>query len=194
MSRGLLITVFGQGGYRLDPANGMRAIAAKGIARGLTCRAEPYDYTDRPVIVSVVRQYAKANPGKPIFFAADSCGANLIAQLIADLAPIKIDYAAPIQASMYCNFDYPKIKANCARIRVFYSDVAHTAGLGTFIPQPELVPAKPVIRGGWHVVNNGATLWRADYVPAFHPDDDDVANVQSPIFADIDAILAAAEG
>lgn len=191
MSKGIFIAIFGAGGFALDPAGGQRTIAQKAISRGLTCRAEPYDYTDTQTICDAVRAFAKANPALPIFLEGDSCGANVLTQLIADLAPLTIAAAFPIQASMYCNFNYPGIKSNCERFLGFYSDFALTGGLGTFIAQPESVPAKPVIRGPWHVVNGGKTLYQMRHVPAPHPDDQDVANVQNPIFIVVDDVLAA---
>jgi hypothetical protein len=190
MSRGLFLAILGAGGEILDPG-GQNMIVAKARQRDLTC-ADPYQYTATQAIAEAVRAFKKDNPSLPVIMEGDSCGANVLAYLIAALAPIQIDYAGFIQASMYCNFNYPPIKPNCGIARIFYSDFAHTGGLGTFVPQPESVPAKPIIRNGWHVVNGGKTLYRADYIPAAHPDDQDVANVQNPMFADIDGILTVA--
>ncbi len=45
--------------------NKMREIVGEAIKRGLTARAEPYDYTDTPAMTKAAKEYAAANPGKP---------------------------------------------------------------------------------------------------------------------------------
>lgn len=189
-TKGLFVPIYGQGGWHLDPVGGQRLIAQKATARGLQCRAEPYDYTDRPVIVQLIRSFHRLYPGLPIFIEGDSCGANVLQQLIADVAPVEIAGAYFIQASVFCNFNYPNIKDNCRRALVIYSD-ARTAGFGQFVPRPEVLPTDPNASDGeWHLANNGKTWYCTKFVPAMHPDDQDVANVHNPIFADIDKALA----
>lgn len=188
--KGLFIAIYGQGGYHLDPVGGQRLIVQKALSRGLQARTEPYDYTDRPTIVGAIRSFNRLFPNLPIFIEGDSCGANVLQQLIADVRPVPIAGAYFIQASIYCNFDYPNIKDNCHRALVFYSD-ARTAGLGQFVPRPEIMPTDPKqADGDWHLANAGKTWYCTKFVPAMHPDDQDVANVQNPIFTDVDKVLA----
>lgn len=188
MSNGLFIAVLGAGGTVLDPG-GQAQIVASAKQRGLDVARSPYQYTDTQNIYDDVRAFAKAYPTAPIILEGDSCGANVLQQIIADLAPLKIALAFFCQASLYCNFNYPDIKANCARARVIYSD-GRTLGLGQFVPKPEVLPSKPVVMDGWEVCNNGATLYRQNFIPAPHPDDNDPA-VQALLFADVEAILEA---
>lgn len=193
MTKGLFIPVFGLGGSELDPG-GQAEIIQKAKARDLSCPDTAYQYTDTQAIQDAILAFVKAYPGLPIFSEGDSCGANVQSQILAYCAPIKIDLVGCIQASQYCNFNYPNIGPNCKRIMIFYSSWILTGGLGVFIPQPQSVPANPIVRGDWHVVNNGQTLYQARYVPAPHPDDQDVVNVQNPFFAAVDQILAEQAG
>ena len=173
MSNGLFVSILGLGGSWLDPVGGQAAIVVEARKRGLTVLG-PFQYTDTQAIYDAVRSFAKANPGLPIFIEGDSCGANVIQQIIADLAPLRIDYVCFIQASVYCNFNYPDIKANCRKALVIFSDWAHTGGLGVFIPKLE--------------AGNKTTIYRQKYIPAAHPDDGDPV-VHAMLFADVDAIL-----
>jgi hypothetical protein len=115
----------------------------------------------------------------------------VLAFLIANIGSIKISLASFIQASIYCNFDYSPIQANCQKALIIYSNAALTGGLGIFIPQLQVMPTDPnlVDKDGWHLGNKGATRYKQLYVPALHPDDQDVANVQNPIMAVVDQIL-----
>jgi hypothetical protein len=178
MTKGLFISIFGAGGSWLDPVGGQRAIVAQAKTRDLVVLG-PFQYTDTQAIFDAIVGFARANPGLPIFTEGDSCGANVIQQIIADLAPIKVDYACFIQASVYCNFDYPDIKPNCGKALVIFSDWAHTGGLGVFIPKLE--------------AGNKTTVYRQKYIPAAHPDDGDPL-VHTLLFADVDAILNAYAG
>jgi len=194
MSKGLFIAIYGLGGNMLDPAGGEATINAKAAARGLTVHSQPYAYTDTQAMVDEINAYRKAEPGKPLFIAGDSCGANVIPYIIAKTPNATYDLAAMIQASMYCNNSpeggqYPLIKKNCSRALVYYSSFALTGGLGCFQPQPETVPSKPqIVANGWHVVNGGSTLYQAIYRPAPHPDDQDPL-IHGAIFAVVDGVL-----
>ena len=197
---GLFISIYGAGGSWLDPVGGQVAIVAAAIKRGWTARAIPYNYTDVNAIIETCVAFARANPSKPITIEGDSCGANVIQLLVAALKArgVAVRYVCFVQASFYCNRDstgaqYPNIQDNCARARVIFSDWAHTGGLGVFVPQPESVPEKPIIVGGWQRVNDGKTLYRQDYVPAAHPDDQDPV-VHQMLFADLDAIANEVRG
>lgn len=174
MTKGLFVAILGAGGSWLDPVGGQAAIVAEAKTRNLTV-AGPFEYTDTQAIFDTISAFAKSNPGLPIFIEGDSCGANVIQQLISDLRLVQIDYACFIQASVYCNFNYPDIKANCRKALVIFSDWAHTGGLGVFIPKLE--------------VGNKTTIYRQKYIPAAHPDDGDPL-VHTLLFADVDAILS----
>jgi len=191
--KGLFIPVFGLGGTALDPG-GQAQFIGKAKARRLECPDVAYQYTDTQAIQATILSFARRFPHLPIFSEGDSCGANVQAQILANCAPIKLDLVGCVQASQYCNFNYPNIGANCKRIMIFYSSWVLTGGLGVFIPQPASVPTSPVVRGDWHIVNGGSTLYQARYVPAPHPDDQDVTNVQNPFFSVVDAILTDSAG
>jgi hypothetical protein len=194
MSRGLFIAIYGLGGNVLDPAGGEATINAKAAARDLTVHSRPYDYTAWQAIVSEILAYTKAEPGKPIFAAADSCGANILPFIMSKVPAVSFELACMIQASMYCNNSpeggqYPPIKKNCRRALVYYSSFALTGGLGCFQPQPETTPPKPqIVANGWHVMNGGSTLYQAIYRPAPHPDDQDPI-IHGAIFAVVDGVL-----
>lgn len=200
--KGLFVAIYGWLGQAADPAGGQTRMIQRAQALGFECPiaeggkvALPFAYNDSFGIVKAVKVFREKNASLPIVLEGDSCGANVIAQLVAWLSPIEVVYAAMIQPSTYCNFNYPNIAGTCKRARIFYSDFAHTGGLGTFIPQPQITPRVAQIDAkGWHLVNNGKTLYRADYVPAFHPDDEDISHVQDPIFSDLKELLDAPTG
>ena len=199
MSKGLFIAIYGLGGNMLDPAGGEATINAKAAARGLTVHSTPYAYTATQAIVDEIAAYMKAEPGKPLFICGDSCGANVIPYIIAKTPSASYELACMIQASMYCNTSpeggqYPPIKQNCRRALVYYSSFALTGGLGCFQPQPETVPAKPqIVANGWHVVNDGSTLYQAIERDRPHPDDQDPA-IHTAIFAVVDGVLSEMAG
>lgn len=180
MTKGLFVSILGLGGSFLDPIGGQAAIVTEAKKRDLTVTG-PFQYTDTQTVFDTIRNFAKTNPGLPIFIEGDSCGANVLAQIIADLQSVKvsIDYACFIQASVYCNFDYPDIKSNCRKALVIFSDWAHTGGLGVFIPKLE--------------AGNKSTVYKQKYIPATHPDDQDPV-VHNLLFGDVDAILNTVAG
>lgn len=177
-TRGLFIAIFGAGGSMLDPSGGQATIVTEAKKRGLTVLG-PFQYTDTQSIYDAIKDFAKNNPGLPIFLEGDSCGANVLQQIIADVAPIKIAYACFIQASEFCNFNYPGIRSNCLKALVIFSDWEHTGGLGIFVP--------PLDAG------NKTTIYKQKFIPAAHPDDNDPV-VQNLLFADVDAILGQGAG
>ena len=189
MSKGLYVTVFGAGGSMLDPAGGMRTISQKCAARGLVGQLEPYNYTDTAMV-----DWIKSQPADlPLFLIGDSCGANRLPWIADAIAPRKVTGMFPVQASIYCNAGCPTIGANVENALIIYSDWAHTGGLGVFIAQLAEMPTDPNLAdGGWHLGNKGHTRYKQLFVPAPHPDDNDVAGVQDPIFSTIDQLLAAA--
>lgn len=174
VTKGFCGTVYGAGGSMLDPIGGMATINQKAAALGLKVAPQPYDYTDGQDVADRIRQFPLA---VPIFLIGDSCGANRLSWIANAVAPRKVNLYA-IQASVYCNSGCPPIGTNVDNALIIFSDWAHTGGLGVYIP--------PLAEGNKH------TNYRQLYVPAIHPDDNDVLRVQNPIFADIKKILAAA--
>jgi hypothetical protein len=167
--------IYGLGGSMLDPAGGMATLMAKIAALGVITPAVPWDETN----IQAVADAVNSHPADAlVFLVGDSCGANKAPWVAAAVAPRKIAYIACIQASVYCNENCPPIGTNVEQALVIYSDWEHTGGLGTYIPPP--------------APGNTVTKYKQVYVPAFHPDDNDVLRVQDPILADIRAILQAA--
>ena len=164
--------IYGMGGSILDPAGGMTTLMAKIKALGVITPNVPWDQANIQAVADAVKSHP---PDAPIFLVGDSCGANKAPWVAAAVAPRKIAYIACIQASVYCNENCPPIGTNVEQALVIYSDWAHTGGLGCFIPPP--------------APGNKTTKYRQVYVPAAHPDDDDVLRVQNPIIADIKKIL-----
>lgn len=176
MIAGYYACLFGLGGSVLDPAGGMRTISQKCAALGLQGQLEPWQYTD----VFAIEAWIKPLPVlAPLFLIGDSCGANRLTWLARAIAPRKVTGLYPIQASTYCRNSSPDddaIGPNVENAIVIFSDWAHTGGLGIFVA--------PLAAG------NDKTKYTQKFVPAPHPDDQDVANVQNPIFASIKALMA----
>jgi len=164
--------IYGLGGSMLDPAGGMATLESKIATLGVQTAAQPWDQNN----VEALAAFLKTLPSETlIFIIGDSCGANKAPWVAAELAPRPVAYIACIQASVYCQTNCPDITSNVGQAFIVYSDWAHTDGLGCYIP----------IRAA----GNTTTKYRQSFVPAAHPDDWDVANVQDPILKDIQAIL-----
>jgi acetyl esterase/lipase len=167
----------------------MRTISQRAAAVGLIGQIEPYDYTNAQAIVDWIKTLPQ---GVQIFLIGDSCGANILAWIAAEVAPRKLAGIFPVQASVYCNSNCPPIGANVENASIVFSDWVHTGGLGVFQPPllvpPTLAEGEDLYDGKWRVGNNGKTKVRYLYVPAAHPDDNDVSYVQNPIFACIKQI------
>jgi hypothetical protein len=185
---------YGLGGVDLDPPGGQRLILQKGHAMGLIVPPAPFSQATPQDMAAWLK---KQSEDTLLFIEGDSCFANKVAWVAAEVYPRKIAGLYSIQASIYCNTGCPHIGPNVERALIIYSDFIHTGGLGTYIPIPEIMPDHPMPElykpadSGWHLANKGKTLYRRIYVPAHHPDDEDVERVQNPIFADIRAVLAA---
>lgn len=166
--------IYGLGGAQLDPPGGMATLQQKIAALGVDVNpGGPWDQAN----IEAVAGYLKTLPAAvALFIVGDSCGANKAPWAAAAIAPRKVAYIACIQASIYCQQNCPDIPPNVGEALVIYSDYVHTGGLGCYIPRP--------------ADGNTATRYRQSFVPAFHPDDQDAANVQEPILADIKRILA----
>lgn len=174
MSKPYVACIYGMGGSMLDPAGGMAALLAKIKALGCDGPDQPFDEDN----IEAVAEAIKSQPADaPIIIVGDSCGANKAPWVAATVRPRRIAYMACIQASAYCNAGCPPIGDNVDEAFIIFSDWAHTAGLGVFIPPP--------------AAGNRTTKYRQQYVPAAHPDDNDVQRVQEPILADIKRIMEA---
>jgi hypothetical protein len=169
--------IYGLGGSMLDPAGGMATLMAKIAALGVIVPAQPWDQANIQAVADAIKSH---EPDALQFIVGDSCGANKAPWVAAAVSPRQIVYIACIQASVYCQTGCPDIPANVGQALVIYSDYVHTGGLGCYIP---------ILAAG-----NKATKYRQSFVPAAHPDDWDVANVQNPILADIRRILDDAAG
>jgi len=168
--------LYGLGGSILDPAGGMATISQKCTALGLDGQLTPWQYTDAQAVSDWIKTLPKTDP---LFLIGDSCGANRLTWIAASVFPRIVTGLYPIQASIYCknsDNDDDEIWANVQNAIVIFSDWAHTGGLGVFVATPK--------------AGNKTTNYQQKYVPAPHPDDQDVANVQDPIFASIKALLA----
>ena len=164
--------IYGLGGSILDPAGGMATLMARIKKLGVTTPQAPWDEKNIEAVANAV----KAHPADAaVILVGDSCGANKAPWVAAAVRPRKIAYMACIQASEYCQEGCPDIPDNVEEAFVIYSDWVHTGGLGTYVP----------IRAA----GNKVTKYRQSYVPAAHPDDQDVRRVQNPILADIKRIL-----
>jgi hypothetical protein len=164
--------IYGAGGSMLDPVGGMATLMAKIAALGVVTPAVPWDEENIEAVAAAVRKHPA---DALVMLIGDSCGANKAPWVAAAVAPRKIAYIGCIQASAYCNEGCPPIGANVGQALVIFSDWAHTGGLGVFVP--------PLAAG------NTTTKYRQVYVPATHPDDNDVLRVQNPIIADIKKII-----
>lgn len=167
--------IYGLGGSMLDPAGGMATLNLKIKALGVDVAPQPWDQSNIELVSNYMKQLTLETQ---LFIVGDSCGANKAPWVAAALAPRKVAYIACIQASEYCQEGCPPIGTNVGEAFIIYSDWAHTGGLGVYIP----IRAK----------GNLLTRYRQKYVPAPHPDDNDVLNVQNPILADIKRLLASA--
>ncbi|HEX4410465.1 MAG TPA: hypothetical protein VH206_16960 [Xanthobacteraceae bacterium] len=164
--------IYGLGGSVLDPAGGMATLMAKIKALGVITPNVPWDQANIQAVADAVNKHPA---DAMVFLIGDSCGANKAPWVAAAVYPRKISYMACIQASVYCQNGCPDIPNNVQQAFVIYSDYVHTGGLGCYIP----------IRAA----GNTVTRYRQAYVAAPHPDDNDVANVQNPILADIKNLL-----
>jgi hypothetical protein len=167
--------IYGMGGSILDPAGGMATLLAKIKAFGVDGPAQPFQEENIQQVADAVKAQASDTQ---IIIVGDSCGANKAPWVAAAVRPRRIAYMACIQASVYCQAGCPDIPDNVDEAFIVYSDWAHTGGLGTYIPVCETTPN-----------NDGKTRYRQSYVPAFHPDDNDVLRIQQPIIADIKRII-----
>lgn len=168
--------IYGMGGSMLDPAGGMATLFAKIRALGIEGPSQPFQEED---ILRVVAALKSLPNETKIFIIGDSCGANRAPYVAAAIRPAHVAYMACIQASIYCTAGCPPIGDNVDEAHIFYSDWAHTEGLGTYIPVCQHPPN-----------NNGKTLYRQSYVPAVHPDDNDVLRVHIPILNDIKRVMS----
>lgn len=183
--------VLGAGGSLLDPG-GMAKINNWYLSQGFTGQSAPWDYTNYGAIIDDIRSLSDVTF---IALTGDSCGGNILAAIASRCGNKKITYMNVIQASIYCNRlsngqSIPAIGGNVGRVRITYSD-GETFGLGEFIPPPVQVPAKPIIRAGWHIVNGGQTEYVANFLPRPHPDDNDPLVIKRLQF-DVRELLAKA--
>jgi len=163
------------GGSILDPAGGLAILNARIGRLGIRVRSSPWAMGD---VEAIAKEIKKRADGSLTFLIGDSCGANRLPLIASMVFPRKVAYIGCIQASIYCQAGCPHIGHNVENAHIFYSDFAHTMGLGTYIPVC-LDPPN----------NRGATQYVQSYVPAAHPDDNDVERVQNPILNDIKRIL-----
>lgn len=187
--------IYGLGGSSLDPAGGLATLQRKIAALGIHVPGVPWNENDIEAVATHVKLHP---PGSIVIIGGDSCGANKSPWVAQAVYPKRVDLMFCIQASEYCNDGCPPIPDNVAAAIVFYSNALLTGGLGTFKPPlavPPVVAAnEDLYDGKIRLGNNGKTWVQYLYVPAPHPDDADVANVQTPILDAIKAILNNAAG
>lgn len=163
--------IFGLGGGWLDPKAGEVYLAERFKAIGLTVGG-PYAYTDS----QGVYDFLKVADWRAII--GDSFGADYGPRFADDLAPVKIDYLAGFQPSMYANdvhdgqISIPRnvVTAHCIRD----PDWVDTGGLGY---------------ATWVADNPKTTRLLITEHRGAHPDDTGYA--QDLVFAEVKQLIGA---
>ena len=187
-----LIDVLGMGGWALDPASGQLKITRRIHDLGVTV-VPPFD---PKYAVDVPPAVHKVPRTEVLLYCGDSCGANLFAWVLAEVPDRIFDYAALIQASLYCNKNCPPIGANVKEVDVYYAPFITwpLPGLGNYKPQPVNTldkngVAQTLRYPGSYWVNNGKT--KINYISVqthVHPGDDNVG-VQACIVGKVQELI-----
>jgi hypothetical protein len=164
--------IFGLGGSWLDPQGGEVYLAQRCKAIGLDVGPSPFTYSDS----QGVYDFLKSADWRAII--GDSFGADYGPQYAGNMAPVKIDYMAGFQPSMYADdvrngtITVPAnvVTAHCIRD----PDWADTGGLGY---------------AEWVAENAKATRLLTTEHRGAHPDDTGYA--QDLVFAEIKQLIGA---
>ena len=187
MAQVICIDVLGMGGWSLDPPKGQLQIVRRLHDEGVTV-VPPFDPSD-PAVVERVRGYIKT--AAKLMYVGDSCGANRFSWLQAAVPQVTWDYAALIQASLYCNAECPPINGNVKYIDMFYTSCLTwpLPGLGCYKPKPAVPPPGGINYNAPNVCNHGmTTIMYWDQRIHVHPGDDD-AGTQSIILKKAQQLL-----